>query len=310
MNLSGVENLAITGANGFVGRSIIDLISSLPREFRPKQITLITRRGLDYHLSEEFSKKCTQVRQDLTTKWEISGEISHLVNLAADGSANPYSRTACEQFEHISSNLISWMRGSNCSLRIFHASSGACFGYKGLANNHKIVEDRKVAFARNRISVEEKLIDQSDELGFGLSIGRLFSFSGKHILMKPQYAISDFIQSAVLTGKINVLGDPMTQRSYLHQTSMSEWILKALISTELHRNLQIGSSIPVTISELADFIAENTDGRVFYSSNPNVGDIYIPDNRETRIKLEVGEGVGWKEAVLQMIAEARAMNNA
>lgn len=307
MDLSNVHNLAITGANGFVGRSIVDLLDSLPQEFLPEHVTLITRKGLNYQIGESLSKKCTQVSQDLTKTWELPQTISHLVNLAADGTSEPYSQQACEHFDVISENLTSWISKSNRDIRVFHASSGACFGFKGL-NKNKNIDETKVAFASNRISVENKLVQRSEELGFELSIGRLFSFSGKHILNKRQYAISNFIQAALQTGTINVLGDPLTQRSYLHQTSMSEWILKALVASEQHRDLQIGSNIAVTIRQLAELISLNTTAQISYTTNPKIGDIYIPDNSSTRTKLEVEEGIGWEKAVLEMIADARTMN--
>jgi nucleoside-diphosphate-sugar epimerase len=96
----------------------------------------------------------------------------------------------------------------------------------------------------------------------------------------------------------------------MHQDSMSEWILAALAASELDSCHQIGSNEAVTIGQLAEFIALETGAEIDYSKEPSSGDIYIPDNTETRIKLGVEEGKGWEEAVLEMIAEARLLNNA
>jgi hypothetical protein len=63
------------------------------------------------------------------------------------------------------------------------------------------------------------------------------------------------------------------------------------------------------IKELAEYVAQETDAEIEYSKAPPSGDIYLPDNTETRIKLGVEEGKGWKEAVLEMIAESRSLNN-
>jgi nucleoside-diphosphate-sugar epimerase len=91
---------------------------------------------------------------------------------------------------------------------------------------------------------------------------------------------------------------------------MSEWILRALAANELNCCYQIGSNEAVTIGQLAEFIALETGAEIAFSKVPASGDIYIPDNTETRIKLGVEEGKGWEEAVLEMIAEARLLNNA
>ena len=90
---------------------------------------------------------------------------------------------------------------------------------------------------------------------------------------------------------------------------MSEWILTALAASELNSSHQIGSNEAVTIGQLAKFIALETGAEIDYAKEPSSGDIYIPDNTETRIKLGVEEGKGWKEAVLEMIAKARMLNN-
>jgi nucleoside-diphosphate-sugar epimerase len=216
---------------------------------------------------------------------------------------------ACNQFTTIAENLVKWIRHSNSKLTVFHASSGACFGYRPIdASSNQISSKEK--FIQNRIKTEAFLADNAKYLNFSLSIGRLFTFSGKNILSKPQYAVSNFILSAVKTGKISVQGNPQTQRSYLHQDTMSKWILKATTSLEPSPILQIGSNEVVTMKQLAEFVARETNAEIEYSKKPTNGDIYIPDNTETRIKLGVEEGKNWKDAVVEMITEARLLNRA
>jgi nucleoside-diphosphate-sugar epimerase len=308
LDLNEIENLAITGANGFVGRSITERLAQLEERRLPKRITLVTRSGLNFTIPKKLQSRVQLVMQDLTKKWDIPHEVSHLINLAADGSHQPYSKNACEQFTSINVNLILWLKESSNKVTVFHASSGACFGFKAL--NADINEtNEKQLFIENRIKAENFLIENQLEIGFDLRIGRLFSFSGKNLLVKPQYAISHFVNSAVNNRKIEVFGNPDTQRSYLHESAMSAWILEGLVNPISYRDLQIGSSDIVTLQQIADFIAENTNSTVRYPSNPAVGDIYIPTNAETRIKLGVEEGLGWRDAVLEMISEAKVLRD-
>jgi hypothetical protein len=90
---------------------------------------------------------------------------------------------------------------------------------------------------------------------------------------------------------------------------MSEWILAAVIDSKSHKDLQIGSNDGVTLREVAEYVAEKTSSEIQYSDSFASGDIYIPNNDETRIKLGVKEGLNWREAVLEMIIEARALEN-
>lgn len=308
LDLSHIDNLAITGANGFVGRSIVEYIGKLPFKNLPRRLTLITRQGLNFELPPNLVDLSEIVSHDLTHPWNFSSNITHFLNLAADGSKDPYSDEASIQFTTISKNLVNWIKGASTSIRVFHASSGACYGIKPVNKKFPPLNN-KDKFIKSRLDVENHLIENSSKIGFELCIGRLFSFSGRHIIAKPQYALSGFISSAITSGQIYVTGDSQTQRSYLHQDSMSNWILNAIVSQENSIDLQIGSSEAVTIQELAEYVAENTNASVEYTPFPMAGDIYIPDNRETRIKLGVNEGMHWKEAVLEMISEARKIND-
>jgi len=303
-DLSEVDSLLITGANGFVGRSIIDQIAKLDPQHLPNELLLATRKGLDFDLPTNLMPITMVLNQDLTQKWKFDKEVSHIINLAAKGSGSPYSDKANENFTSIVSNLISWVSTFKKSLRIFHASSGACSGFKPINLVSKTV-NTKSSFAQNRLQAEESLIKASSDLGFELSIGRLFTFSGIHLLKRRQYAIVDFIKSAIESNSINITGDPNTVRSYLHQDELANWILAALVCKNPHTNLEIGSSDRVKIKELAEFIAQETSARLTFPKEPYKGDVYLPNNQETKYKLGVVEGTSWKLAVAEMIKAER-----
>ena len=300
LNLSAVESLLITGTNGFVGRSIIDQIAKVDSQNLPHELLLVTRQGLDFDLPINLRGITTVLNQDLTQKWKFNKEVSHVINLAADGSRSPYSATANSTFTSIVANLVSWVSTFQKSLRIFHASSGACAGFRSISKSSDQI-DLKSSFAQNRLQAELALKHASSNFGFELSIGRLFTFSGVHLLEKGQYAISDFVKSAIATNSIEILGDPNTVRSYLHQDAMANWILQALVSKQPFTSLEIGSSEMVTIKELAEFIAQETSASISFPRKPQYGDIYLPNNQETRDKLGVVEGISWKKAVQEMI---------
>lgn len=309
LDLSHIKNLAITGANGFVGRSIIENISKLSDQHLPKKLTLITRNGLNYSIGPQLFERTRFIYQDLCQVWEFQDNVTHLVNLAADGTKDSYSNEACSKFTSISENLVQWIKRTNQQITVFHASSGACFGYKPLVPRiHQ--NNIKANFILNRIEVEDFLLMSSRKIGFNLSIGRLFTFSGSNILSKSQYALSQFIDTATRSRRIIVKGDPETERSYLHQDAMSGWIMKALSVAESDIFLQIGSNEVVTIGELANYIAQETGASIEFAKDPIPGDRYIPENSETMCRLGMGQGKSWRDAVLEMIKEARKTNYA
>ena len=308
-NLQEIESLLITGSNGFVGRSIVEYLGELNSSLLPKEVTLVTRQGLAYEIPEKLISRTRVIKQDLLTEWQFKSKPSHIINLAADGSRSPYSQESNDSYELLNRNFVDWISKQEREMKIFHASSGACYGYKPLVPGSQSIDTKRI-FIQARIKVEDNLLEFSRRQKFSLSIGRLFSFTGSNLMSKNQYAVTAFIKSALSGNRIEILGDPLTVRSYLHQNSMSEWILTALASSEVNYCYQIGSNEAVTIGQLAEFIALQTGAEMYYSKPPSRGDIYIPDNTETRIKLGVEEGKGWKEAVLEMIARARLLNDA
>ncbi len=308
MNLSDVENLLITGANGFVGRAVIEKISELESTKLPKQIVLLTRNGINFRIPEKISAQTKLKIQDLTMPWLFDLQPTHIINLAADGSRHPYSEEANSTFKSIGINLIEWVRSNGNRPKVFHASSGACFGYKPLTPLQPI-DNSKSAFIDTRIEVENLLINASESDVFELAIGRLFSFSGKNLLEKNQYAITEFIKSAIYYGRIQVKGNPNTVRSFMHQEAMANWILQSLISPESAFDLQIGSSVPVTIRELGEYVARETDAEVEYAKVFQGGDVYLPNNARTKAKLGLSEGLDWKLAVQEMIDTVRMEND-
>lgn len=300
LDLSRINSLLITGTNGFVGRSIVDQIALLNQDFLPGRLLLLTREGLNFSLPSNLGKISTILERDLTKDWMLDREVSHVINLAAEGTKSPYSEDANQIFSAIVTNLVSWFSSFQNPPRLFHASSGACNGLTPLDGSSQMSKSKAI-FVQNRLKAEMNLERASNELGFELSIGRLFAFSGKHLISKNQYAISDFIKSAKNSKLINVSGDPNTVRSYLHQEALAHWILSSLVCKNSYTDLQIGSSQPVTIRELAEYIAENTSSEVCYATAPKPGDIYLPNNKATQDRLGVNEGKDWKRAVLEML---------
>lgn len=304
LNLSNFESLLITGANGFVGRSVFEKILSLETPKLPKKIILLTHNGIDFEIPDKLSSITTVQKHDLTKPWFFDFECTHIINLAADGSRSPYSEEANTTFKSIGKNLSEWLKSTNNKPQVFHASSGACFGYKS-PSLEKSEDIPKAGFIDSRLEVENLLISASDSNRFNLSIGRLFTFSGNLLLKKNQYAITDFVRSALETGKIKVTGNPETVRSYMHQEAMAAWILQSLINPDGSIDLQIGASEPVTVRELAEFVARQTNADLDFAQNFGDGDIYVPDNNMTKTKLGLSEGLHWTLAVQEMITAVR-----
>ena len=232
-NLQEIESLLITGSNGFVGRSIVEYLGELNSSLLPKEVTLVTRQGLAYEIPEKLISRTRVIKQDLLTEWQFKSKPSHIINLAADGSRSPYSQESNDSYELLNRNFVDWISKQEREMKIFHASSGACYGYKPLVPGSQSIDTKRI-FIQARIKVEDNLLEFSRRQKFSLSIGRLFSFTGSNLMSKNQYAVTAFIKSALSGNRIEILGDPLTVRSYLHQNSMKKWNILLKVSFQLN----------------------------------------------------------------------------
>jgi nucleoside-diphosphate-sugar epimerase len=301
MYLDGDSSILITGASGFVGQSILDYMSNSEAIYG-KRITLIANRSLPIlttKLKEKY--KIQFIQKDLMKEWGSFGDFTHFINLAGDGTEDPYSIQSGEKFLRISRNAVKWI--NNQDLNVFHASSGATLGYVPIDTKATNVWNKE-NFIRYRLEAEDSFLSEAIPHA-NVRIGKLFSFMGPRIVSKKQYAINQFIDGAITTGVVNLKGDSRTIRSYLWCDNMAEWILKSFLSPS-DSILNIGSSVGVSMVELGKYIASKTGASLEISTDFETGDIYVAPNEDTLKLLGVSEGLSWMEQVDELMQKRTA----
>jgi nucleoside-diphosphate-sugar epimerase len=318
VRVNRIEALLITGSNGFVGRSFLKFLETLPVSDLPQQICLVSRTEKFPDVrSLELKTKVLFVTSDLEKPWEFTFPATHIAHFAADGSKDAYSIDAAQKFLSITRNLENWIVALNCPT-IFLASSGACFGYVPLSgevytpdretNNFSTREkipENKAHLIQSRIQAEDSLLLLESLGKIDLRIGRLFSFIGNSLFNKHQYAVNSFVNMALSSSEIEVLGDPRTIRSYLSEYDMANWIYKSLCQKINSKYLAIGSANPVTILELANEVSAQTGAKVCLPKLFEPGDIYVANSLETQKLLNVTETISWQNALERYITFSR-----
>ncbi len=286
-------------------------MTTMSLDQRPELVTLVSRSEInDFGVLTDSNLEIDYVHADLLDEWSFDRSVTHVLQLAADGSENAYSQKASDDFVIFTRRLIEWCEMLSHKPVVVHASSGACFGYFPLnsdvrSNNGTSSTNNeawsKANFVEGRLKAE-RLLQQAHDLNkFDLRIARLYSFIGEHIREKIHYAVPSFISMAKTSGVIRLTGDPMTVRSYLSAHDMAAWIVAALKSDQELPLLLIGSCVPVTMIDLAEFIAEQFSAKVIVNDQHKIGDLYIADNELTKDLLKVDETISWQEALLDLI---------
>lgn len=292
------RNLLITGGTGYIGKSILDFISNQQQDKHPKQIFLLSRTNSDLNYPKNLNIKW--VKHDLGNPWKFD-DLPHnldIIHLAADGSPTAYSKDSTRNYLQISKNLSTWIK-TNEFRSIFFASSGACSKYEPLPGTP--IDNKKQIFVNGRIEAENIFLNSISERGIPYSIGRLYTFIGRRILSKKQYAVSEFIHSAVNKREVVIRSNPNTVRSYLSESDMAKWILTSVEKDHPINRIQIGSKKAVTIIELASKICDLTGATLKIEPKNEFGDIYLPDTDETCAILGVKEELAWENSLSDVV---------
>ena len=295
--MNTVKNLLITGSNGFVGQSFLNYLENVSAEYLPEKIILVNRNEV-VPISNTIRNRTDiiSITADLSQKWEFKVDASHILNLAGDGSGNAYTDRAAQSFIKICENLADWAASSKPKV-IVHASSGACF-YSG-SKNENFLSKANLIFSR--LEGEKILARLNDEHKIRVVAARLFTFIGPNMLAKQQYAVSMFIRNSMLNKVVNVTGNPNTIRSYMHESTMSDWLANCIMNKKIHGVVTIGSSQPVTIRELAEFISYKTKAKIVIGNSKMEPSVYLPNNKNSFKILGLSEGPNWQDSVMECI---------
>jgi nucleoside-diphosphate-sugar epimerase len=144
---------------------------------------------------------------------------------------------------------------------ILYLSSGAVYGKQTSVKTLQPEGPAKLPNPTLSFYGHTKLIGESIcaqinlETGIPISTPRLFAFFGPHISLNDHFAIGNFLRDAREGKSIRILGNPKTIRSYLYPTDLISNLLKLIVHPQ-HKPINIGSSIPLTLLEVAKQISK------------------------------------------------------
>lgn len=102
--------------------------------------------------------------------------------------------------------------------------------------------------------VAEWLCAQASANGLEVKIARVFALVGPHLPLDKQFAIGNFLKSAMAGEPIVIQGDGTPHRSYLYAADMAAWLWAVLIRGRPGRAYNVGSEESLSIRSLAERI--------------------------------------------------------
>ena len=250
------SEIFVSGASGWLGKELISLISQ-------KRLIHFTTNDLRLFSSNGRSIKLINGKEYLTSPFEVNQfEIEpknlegfiHLAFLTRDKlkslNFNDFIRInleliskACQLIER---NKPKW---------VVVVSSGAILDRKS-GEIESDIEKNPYGFCKR---IEELLLaDAAKRVGANIVIGRLWGASGEQMPPNPEYALSDFIESARLKNEIQIKSGGKVFRRYLDAGEFMEVLAKLAISGE-SRVLDSGGEV-IEIGELSQLVGGHFPG--------------------------------------------------
>ena len=309
------EPTLLVGGSGFVGQSILDLLS----QSRNRPDSLVC--SFFQSSTPKKSQLATWKRWDVSNICPLAPEYKIMIHAATPASAVLNATQPEKMFEQnliAMRNIIEFSGRHEIPPVVLFTSSGAVYGDmpKGFErfpegwNREAGSMPLASAYAKGKVEAES-MLREATKAGkcIGL-IARLFAFSGVHLPLDKHFAIGNFVRDVVETQLITIRSDGSSVRSYMDGHDLARWLLRIIEVGSPDEIYHIGSERAISIRDLASLVAAryelltNRIARVeiLGASSPLDGvSHYVPSTYRTRQLLGIDETVTLETSIDQMI---------
>ena len=283
------KKLLIIGGTGYLGQSFFDYINAGKlKNVRLSEIIIISRKRKKIKSNIKISYIVKNIKD--IKKIPLTDYVIYAAN----------SKNNLENLKGIN-NFVSLLTEKYKKSKILFTSSGAVYGsrnYKKKFREKDLVSFKKVStfkgykkeYAKSKIIIEKKFKELGKD-GFNVSIARLFTFVGKRILTRNDFAITNLVKQAQnpKTKYLLLNSSKNVYRGYMHSEDLIRWIIKILINSNSKCEIyNVGSDEAITIKQLANLISKKFKKKISIKNkkiSKDSIDYYVPS--VSKIKKEL-----------------------
>ena len=318
------KSLLITGATGFIGTYLLESLALLNDSYStsPCRVVGIARdpQRLERTAPHLLNRQDIQIRHGDVRTFEFPESFDYVIHAAAPVDPGALRRDRLGAVETIVNGTHQVLQQSirHSVKRLLYISSGAVYG-KQPPDLPQLVEsylggpditDPAWAYgeAKRYAEVLCSVFHQSHNLS--VVVARPFTFVGPYQSLEADFAVTQFIRSALRGEPIRIEGDGTPLRSYCYGADLAVALWKIILRGKAGCAYNVGAEEPLSILELARKVVSATGAEVelTIAREPVPGQKparYIPDI--TRLKTELGVYPKFKldDALARTIAWAR-----
>ncbi len=267
------EKVIITGANGFIGRTLTEYMASKGHTVMGWDIAPIG--------SEDSAGNYRQV--DMTSLSETETALSEFppdIIIHCAGSANVSDSVANpdRDFElnvGITHNLLYAMHRRELNkTRLVYLSSAAVYGNPKLLPISETDEVHPISpYALHKSMCEDMCRYFVENHGFDIRIARIFSAYGQGL---KKQIFWDMYQKYRKTGKLEMYGDGTESRDFIHIDDLKQALyLIATETTSTHMIINVANGEEITIRRITEIFADHMgipDSAISFNGIKRIGD--------------------------------------
>lgn len=311
--------IAVTGALGYVGPLVVArLRSSFPQAHLTGIDTgFFAAQHEGQGASPDIAMDDVRYRDVRDLREADLAGFTHVVHLAAvsnDPMGDRYSNVTEDINYRQSVRLARLAREAGVSSFVF-ASSASVYGAGSDAPRSEHSElAPQTAYARSKIASERELVELADE-SFTVTCLRFATACGWSPRVRLDLVLNDFVASAVVTGKIEVLSDGTPWRPLIHVKDMARAVDWAVSSNRA----QAGNALVVNVGsekwnfqirDLAHAVSQELGG-----IEVSIAPAQAPDKRSYRLDFGLWQDVApdyqpaesVSSAIAELAAQLRAL---
>lgn len=241
--LDGCDQVVIYGANGWMGRSALDFLSSISLSATKRKVLLIGSRSSSLEINKEIFE-INDPAEGLK-KIEKNAIFYNAAFIRREFLQKMTPKEYLHKNEEIAKLPINALRGKKL-FSFINLSSGVARNLD-LDSGINPIDD----YARLKKDLELEYADLGSKNDTAIINCRIFSLSGSYLNEFENLAISSFIKQAKEHNRMTVLS-PNTKRTYIDATNLAETLL-TVGSKGKDSSFDSGGAL-VTMRELAESI--------------------------------------------------------